>query len=155
MGPSPDSMSQKIAFIAVAFGTIALILVCVGVATPNWYLGYTPTSSTDYYKSTSANFFYSCSFGSDGTYYNCTRRENGLFYYPYSSNWGWATDFSYRMRNAGALCIVGIILLAAGVILTFIMALVYLPASVNLYHQCCSSLLVFLCLLVWLKVHAF
>ncbi len=38
-----DNLSQKIVFIAVAFGALALLLVCMGIGTPKWESSYTST----------------------------------------------------------------------------------------------------------------
>ncbi|CAF1124259.1 unnamed protein product [Adineta steineri] len=131
---TPDSLSQKIAFTAVAFGTIALVLACVGMGTPNWYIQYGPKlSGTGYYKISSVNFFYSCNWMNDGTLINCTKRNGNLYGYPYSSGALWMNDFYQRMQNAGALCIVGIIFIAFGTLATLIMALVYFPTWINLF----------------------
>ncbi|CAF4267406.1 unnamed protein product [Rotaria sp. Silwood2] len=107
----PDSFSQTIAFIAVAFGVIALILACVGIGTPRWYSLYVLTGTGTYAKTNSAIFFYTC----DG--------------YPgYSSSYPWMTDYNQHMQNAGSLCIVGILFLAFGTVATLIMALRYFHA---------------------------
>jgi len=53
----PDSLSQKIALIAVAFGFAALVLTCVGIATPRWYSNYAMLSDGTNVKTGSANFF--------------------------------------------------------------------------------------------------
>lgn len=127
-----DSLSQKIAFIAVVFGVIALILVCVGIGTPKWELTYTDTGLGTYALATTANFFYTCSF-TNGTFNNCTSRTNNLTNYPgYSSAYPWQTDYNLRMQNAAGLCVVGIVFVAFGIIMTVIMALIPLSILVNL-----------------------
>lgn len=130
---TPDRVSQTIAFAAVAFGTIALILTCVGIGTPSWQTTYVPLTSTSYYAAARTNFFYSCTFNTSGALNNCTNRDSTLYAYPgYSSTNAWMTDYNSRMQNAGALCIVGIIFLFLGTIATLIMALDYLPVWVNI-----------------------
>lgn len=130
---TPDKVSQTIAFIAVAFGAIALVLVCVGIATPNWQTTYVSSSNTSFYVGARTNFFYSCTFWNNGTLINCTNRDNNLYGYPgYSANNAWMSDYNRRIQNAGALCIVGIIFLFFGTIATLVMALDYLPVWINI-----------------------
>lgn len=127
-----DSLSQKIAFIAVAFGTVALILVCVGIGTPKWDSTYSDTGNGTYALASTANFFYTCSF-TNGSFNNCTTRTSNLTNYPgYSSTYPWAVDYNLRMQNAAGLCIVAIIFLAFGIVMTIIMALIPLEKLVNL-----------------------
>jgi len=124
----PDSLSQKIAFIAVAFGIAALVLTCVGIGTPRWYSDYVTLSDGSFAKTSSANFFYTCVIYPNGTLQNCTNRGASLYGYPgyVASNPNpWMTDYYQRMQNAGALCIVGIIFLFLGTLTTLIMAIVY------------------------------
>jgi len=126
-----DSLSKIIAFIAVAFGVLALILVCVGVSTPKWESTYTDTGNGTYALSGTANFFYTCSF-TNGTFNNCSSRTVNLTGYPgYSSSYPWAIDYNLRMQNAAGLCIVGILFLAFGIIATLIMALIPLSIWTN------------------------
>lgn len=72
-----DSFSQKIAFIAVFTGALALLLICVGIGTPKWESSYTSTGGGLYALSSTANIFYTCSF-TNGTYNNCTTRSTNL-----------------------------------------------------------------------------
>jgi hypothetical protein len=129
---TPDRLSQIIAFVAVAFGVVALVLSCIGIATPNWYEGYTATAN-GYYTTSTANFWYSCIYSAlDGSYTSCTNRNNTLSGYPVLEGaGGWEYDYYQRMQNAGALCIVGILFLFFGTLGTLIMGLVYLPAWPN------------------------
>jgi hypothetical protein len=128
----PDSISQIIASIAVGFGAIALLLVCVGIGTPKWDPSYTSTGNGSYALSSTANFFYTCSF-TNGSYNYCTTRTDNLTNYPgYSPTYPWMTDYNLRMQNAAALSIVGIIFLAFGLIGTLILALFRLEVWINL-----------------------
>lgn len=130
---TPDNVSQTIAFVAVVFGTIAVVLTCVGIGTPSWQTTYAPLNGTTYFVAARTNFFYSCTYSSNGTLNNCTNRDNTLYGYPgYSSNHAWMSDYNARIQNAAALCIVGIVLLFFGTIATLIMALDYLPVWVNI-----------------------
>ncbi|CAF4054123.1 unnamed protein product [Rotaria sp. Silwood2] len=125
----PDSFSQTIAFIAVAFDVIALILACFGIGTPRWYSLYVLTGTGTYAKTNSAIFFYTCDVSTSDVTNNCTNRDSSLYGYPgYSSSYPWMTDYNQRMQNAGSLCIVGILFLAFGTVATLIMALRYFHA---------------------------
>ncbi|CAF3115747.1 unnamed protein product [Rotaria sp. Silwood2] len=138
-----DSLSQKIAFVAVIFGVIALVLACVGIAKPNWDSSYTNTDIASYTLSSTANFFYTCHF-TNGSYDHCTSRTVNLVDYPrYSLSYSWMTDYYQRIRNAAGLCIVGIIFLAFGTIMTLTMAFIPLSTWINLIP---SILLLFACL---------
>jgi hypothetical protein len=133
MALKPDSLSQKIAFITVAFGVVALVLTCVGIGTPKWYTVYSLVGTGVYYQSSTANFFYTCTFSTNGSTLNCTNRDGSLYAYPgYSTSYPWATDYYQRMQNAGGLCIVGILFLFLGTVATLVMALVYLQTWLNL-----------------------
>ena len=124
----PDSSSQKVCYIAVAFGIAALVLTCVGIATPSWHAEYYSTGDGNYVKMSTANFFYACVFYASGTLQNCTNRDSSLYGYSGydSSNVDpWMTDYNRRMQTAGALCIVGIILLFLGTLATLLMAIMY------------------------------
>lgn len=122
---TPDSHSQKIAFIAVAFGVAALVLTCVGIGTPRWYSDYFVLNDNTYVKTNSANFFYTCVIFPNGTLLNCTNRGSALFgYSTYDGTHPWKIDYYQRMQNAGALCIVGILFLFFGTLTTLIMGLV-------------------------------
>lgn len=124
----PDSLSRKICFIAVAFGIAALVLVCVGIATPNWDAQYISTGGGNYVKVATTNFFYACTFETNGTLRNCTNRDGSLYGYPgYSASNPnpWMSDYYQRMQNAAALCIVGIGLLFLGTLATLLMAMMY------------------------------
>ena len=127
-----DSVSRTIAFIAVAFAGLALLLVCVGIGTPKWESQYTDTGLGTYALAGTANFFYTCSF-TNGSYNNCTSRTSSLTNYPrYSSIYPWMTDYNLRMQNAAGLCIVAILILVFGLIMTLIMALIPLSKWWNL-----------------------
>ena len=129
----PDSLSQKICFIAVAFGVIALILTCVGVGTPNWDAQYFSTTGGGYAKLVTTNFFYACVFDTNGGLQNCTNRGSSLYgYRGYVSSNPWMSDYYQRMQNAGALCIVGIILLFLGTLATLLMAIMFFQTWVTL-----------------------
>ena len=129
---TPDSLSQKIAFAAVAFGAIALILACVGLGTPKWNVGYN-TANGNVYEQYNANFFYVCSYNSDGSLNNCVSRSAGLASYPgYSPSVSWVSDYGQRMQNAAALCIVGIVFIFLATVATLVMALIYFPTWANL-----------------------
>lgn len=129
---TPDSLSQKIAYVAVFFGISALVLACVGIATPKWYTSYTSFPNLTYTEAGHANFFYACG-SSSGQVINCVNRNGSLTNYPgYSSSYTWMGDYFQRMQNAGALCIVGIIFLFFGTLATLIMALIYFQTWVNL-----------------------
>ena len=128
---TPDGLSQKIAYAAVLFGFIALVLACVGIATPKWQTSYTLSNLT-YTEAGHANFFYACG-SSSGQVINCVNRNGSLINYPgYSSLNTRMGDYFQRMQNAGALCIVGIIFLFFGTLATLIMALIYFQTWVNL-----------------------
>ncbi|UJR32143.1 hypothetical protein I4U23_019610 [Adineta vaga] len=128
----PDSQSQIISFISVILGVIALVLTCVGVATPSWYVRYTLDSNYGvFYKSSSANFFYSCTYFIDGSFGRCVKRNDSSYAYPSFAQIAWTDGYSQRMQNAGALCIVGIIFLTVGTITTFVMTVIYLPLWIN------------------------
>jgi hypothetical protein len=130
---TPDSFSQKIAFIAVGFGVAALVLTCVGLATPRWYSDYFSLGDGTYVKTNSANFFYACTVYPNGTLLNCTNRGHSLFgYSTYSAADPWKTGYYQRMQNAGALCIVGIIFLFLGTLTTLIMTIVYFQTWVTI-----------------------
>ncbi|CAF1203371.1 unnamed protein product [Rotaria sordida] len=127
-----DNLSRKIAFIAVIFGVIALVFVCVGISTPNWESSYTNTGVASYSLSGTANFFFTCHF-TNGSYNNCTTRTGNLIGYPrYSSSYSWMTDYYVRIQNAAGLCIVGILFLGFGTIMTLIMAIIPLSTWINL-----------------------
>ena len=129
----PDSLSQKICYIAVAFGIIALVLTCVGISTPRWQSDYYTSGDGNYVKTGSANFFYACPASTNGTIINCTNRGGSLYGYSnYNPGYPWMSDFYQRMQNAGALCIVGIIFLFLGTVTTLIMSVIYLKKWTNL-----------------------
>lgn len=130
---TPDSLSQTIAYIAVAFGVAALVLTCVGISTPRWQSDYYTPGDGTYVKTGSANFFYACVVYPNGTLLNCTNRGGSLFgYSTYSAADPWKADYYQRMQNAGAMCIVGIIFLFLGTLVTLIMAHVYFQTWVTL-----------------------
>jgi uncharacterized membrane protein len=130
---TPDSLSKKIAYIAVAFGIAALVLACVGIGTPRWQSDYYTPGDETYVKTGSANFFYACVAFTNGTVYNCTNRGSSLYGYSnYNPAYPWMTDYNQRMQNAGALCIVGIILLFLGTLMTLMMAIVYFQTWLTL-----------------------
>jgi hypothetical protein len=127
-----DGLNQRLAFIAVAIGVVALILVCVGIGTPKWESTYTSTGNGTYALASTANFFYACSY-TNGTFNNCTTRSNNLTNYPgYSSIYPWEVDYNLRMQNAAGLCIAGIIFLALAIAMTVVMALRPLATLLNL-----------------------
>lgn len=124
----PDGLSQKICYAAVAFGIAALVLTSVGIATPSWNAQYFSTGGGNYVKIGTANFFYTCVFYTSGALQNCTNRDGSLYGYPGydSSNVSpWMSDYYRRIQTAGALCIIGIILLFLGTLATLLMAIVY------------------------------
>ena len=127
-----DGFTQKVIFIALALAAIALLLVCIGIGTPNWESSYTSTGTGAYALAGTANFFYTCSF-TNGTFNNCTSRTTNLINYPrYATTIPWMTDYNLRMQNAAGLCIVAIIFLVAGIVMTIIMALIPLSMWINL-----------------------
>jgi hypothetical protein len=129
---TPDTFRRLIAFISSAFGLVAIILVCVGIGTPNWESSYTNAGGQTYSLIGSANFFYTCVFN-NGTFNNCTNRAVNLTGYPrYSSSLAWMTDYNIRMQNAAGLCIVGILFLAFGTVATLLMGLIPLSTWINL-----------------------
>lgn len=123
--------SRMIAFIAVTFGFVALLLACIGVGTPNWEVYYYGTSyiQTDQQatKKGSANFFYACSFASNGSLENCYQRSDNLSNYQVVS-----TDMNSRLQRAAGLSIVGIVFILFGSLATLVIALRKLPMWVNL-----------------------
>lgn len=126
-----DSFTKKLAFVAVVIGLIALILVCVGVGTPKWETSYTITGNGTYAVSSTANFFFTCDY-SNGTLNNCTTRSTNLTEYPrYLSTYPWMVDYNSRIQNAAGLCIVAIVFLAGGIVMTIIMAFVSLSLWIN------------------------
>ena len=130
---TPDTLSQKIAFLAVAFGVVALVLVCVGIGTPRWHSDYATRTDGTVVKTNSANFFYACVVFPNGTFLNCTNRGSTLFgYSTYSAADPCKGDYYQRIQNAGALCIVGIIFLFLGTLTTLIMAIIYFQTWVTL-----------------------
>ena len=129
---APDNKSRIIAFIAVGFGSIALLLACVGIGTPRWYSTYELNNNATYVKTNSANFFYTCSVNQNGTTNNCTNRDGTLFLYPGYIAGTYMTDYYQRMQNAGSLCIVGILFLFFGTLATLMMALLYFKEWVTL-----------------------
>ena len=134
-----DGFTQKVIFIAVAVGAIALLLVCVGIGTPNWESSYISIGSGAYAQLGTANFFYTCSF-TNGTYNNCTSRTTNLTNYPrYTSTAPWMTDYNLRMQNAAGLCIVGIVFLFFGIVITLLMAFI----SFSLWLNLLSPILIF------------
>ena len=131
----PDSSSQKICYVAVAFGIAALVLTCVGIATPSWYAAYASTGDGNYAKIGTANFFYTCVFYATGALQNCTNRDSSLYGYPgydLSNSSPWMADYYRRIQTAGALCIIGIILLFLGTLATLLMAIMYFQTWVTL-----------------------
>lgn len=134
-----DGFTQKVIFIAVGLGALALLFVCIGIGTPNWESSYISTGSGAYAQAGTANFFYTCSF-SNGTFNNCTSRTTNLTNYPrYTSTAPWMTDYNLRMQNAAGLSIVGILFLVSGIFMTLLMA--FLPFS--LWMNLISPILIF------------
>lgn len=126
---SPDTLSRTLFLVSVGFGIAALVLSCVGLATPRWYSAYANTGGGNYVKTSSANFFYTCDVSTAGIVINCTMRDYSLYGYPlYNTLNGWMTDYYQRMQNAGALCIVGIIFLFFGTLSSLIMAITNIHA---------------------------
>ncbi|CAF1248840.1 unnamed protein product [Adineta steineri] len=118
-----DKTSKILAFIAVAFGFVALILCCVGVGTMNWY-----NDGNANYITTRLNFFTYCTYdGTTGNQIGCVSRtsnDHGACDARYTTTdvVNSYSDCNNRMRNAAALTIVGIIFLAFGIVLTLVMA---------------------------------
>ncbi|CAF1054413.1 unnamed protein product [Adineta steineri] len=119
-----DKTSKILAFVAVGFGIIALILCCVGVGTTQWYI-----EGNSNYLTISLNFFQYCTYdGASGNSLGCTSRAANYHPVCYTNRYTATTvvssidDCNNRMRSAAALTIVGIILLAFGIVLTIIMA---------------------------------
>lgn len=129
----PDSVSQKLCYIATVFGVIGLVLTCVGIGTPRWQSDYATQTDGSYVKTGSINFFYACPAYSNGTIIGCANRDSNLYgYSTYNSASPWMKDYNQRMQNAGALCIVGICFLFLGTLMTLIMAVIYLQTWHNL-----------------------
>lgn len=123
-----DLVTRILGGISVAFGAIALALACIGIGTPNWYVGYSiDNSSGNSYQSSSANFFYSCDYFFGGSTNKCVGREGGIHFYPTFAGVPWYYEYSNRIRDAGALCIVGIAFLAMGIVLTLVIIVVFVP----------------------------
>ncbi|UJR32529.1 hypothetical protein I4U23_019991 [Adineta vaga] len=129
----PHNISRIIAFISIAFSAIALLLACVGIGTPNWQSTYQYSSGSAQRSSTN-NFFYACSFFTNGSLNQCLNRDGNLFYYdsPFSGLYTSANDTSVRLQNAAGLSVIGIIFIAFGIVATLIMAVVSLSAWMNL-----------------------
>ncbi|CAF4360191.1 unnamed protein product, partial [Adineta steineri] len=105
------------------FIIIPLILCCVGVGTTQWYI-----EGNSNYLTISLNFFQYCTYdGASGNSLGCTSRAANYHPVCYTNRYTATTvvssidDCNNRMRSAAALTIVGIILLAFGIILTIIM----------------------------------
>jgi hypothetical protein len=128
-----DGISLTFVIIAAVFGIIALIILCVGVGTPNWESTYASNSTNGSYSVTgTANFFYTCVVVSNSSN-NCTTRTTNLTGYPrYSSAYPWMTDYNLRMQNAAGLCVVGILFLAFGIIATLLIAFIAFSPWTNL-----------------------
>ena len=128
-----DTVTQRFASIAVFFGFSALVLTCVGVSTPRWQSDFYALANGGYIKTGSANFFYACLAYANGSIYNCIQRNEQLLgYSTFSVADPWKTDYNQRMQNAGALCIVGILFLFFGTLLTLIMACVCFSTWITL-----------------------
>ena len=128
--PAGAKISRTLAFVAMAFGFVALILACVGVGTPHWETYYgTSYIQTDQQatKKGSANFFYACSTSSDGSPQNCSSRSSSLTNYRNVT-----TDMNSHLQTAAGLSIVGIIFILFGAVATLIIALRTLPTWINL-----------------------
>lgn len=124
--------NRMIAFVAIAFGGIGLILICIGIGTPKWESTYVDIGSDSYALAYTANFFYTCSF-TNSTFNSCTSRTGNLTNYPrYSSTLPWMTDYNLRMQNAAGLCVVGIVFLLAGLIMTGLMVFIKFETYKNL-----------------------
>jgi hypothetical protein len=126
-----DRLTQIVAFVAAGIGIVALILLCVGIATPNWESSYAITTSPSYAVSGTANFFYTCVV-TNGSY-NCTSRTTNLTNYPrYSSAYPWMVDYNLRMQNAASLCVVGILFLVFAIVATLVIAFIPFSTWINL-----------------------
>ena len=119
-----DKISKILAFVAAAFGLVALVLACVGMGTDQWYQ-YAVTNSN--YISASANFFTFCTYNPlTGDKVSCSSRSGNSN--PFCSNVPTTAianqdDCNNRMRNASGLGIAGIIFIALGIVVTILMAL--------------------------------
>ncbi|CAF1415530.1 unnamed protein product [Adineta ricciae] len=119
-----DNISKIMGIVAVVFGFVALVLTCVGVGTIQWYI-----SGNANYITSATNFFSYCTYdGTTGNQISCSQRT--AYAHPFcDASYTASTvaisnsDCHYRMRNAAALTLVGIILLAFGMVLTLVMAL--------------------------------
>ncbi|CAF1468789.1 unnamed protein product [Adineta steineri] len=136
-----DKTSKILAFVAVGFGVIALLFLCIGVGTVRWY---TAGAAGSNYIVTGLNFFTYCTYDpTTGSQTTCTSRTASWHpvcdtnNYPTTTVVNSYSDCNNRIRNAAALTIVGIIFLAFGIVLTLVMAfgilsewfLNYIPAA--------------------------
>ncbi|CAF1451051.1 unnamed protein product [Adineta steineri] len=134
-----DKTSKILAFIAVGFGVIALLFLCIGVGTVRWY-----AAGNSNVIVTGLNFFTYCTYdATTGSQTTCTSRTASWHpvcdtnNYPTTTVVNSYSDCNNRIRNAAALTIVGIIFLAFGIVLTLVMAfgilsewfLNYIPAA--------------------------
>ncbi|CAF0764919.1 unnamed protein product [Adineta ricciae] len=124
----PDSISQIVSLISLIFGIAALVLTCVGLGTPEWYIRYGSGYNISSYRISSANFFYSCNYYIDNTLDRCVQRQESMFYYPNFAQIEWINAYQNVAEHAGALCIVGIIFLSFGILFTVIMTVVHCPS---------------------------
>lgn len=117
-----NGLSITLIVISVVTGSIALLLACVGIGTPNWQStnidinGQIRTVST-------ANFFYACRSYANGTSMGCTHRSSNRDinqYYPIDARWN-QTEWNRHLDSAAGLCIVGIIFLFFGTVGTLLM----------------------------------
>ena len=131
-----DNISKIMGIAAAVFCFVALILTCVGVGTIQWYI-----NGNANYVTTAVNYFSYCTYdATTGNQYNCSQRTAYAhplcdIVYPITTVATSNSDCHNRMRNAPALTIVGIILLAFGMILTLLMAFGILSEwFLNLIH---------------------
>ena len=96
------------------FGIVALVLACVGIATPKWQTARAIIDQQTYTINT-ANFFYACRFHANGSDMNC-----GYRYYPIDARSN-ETDWNAHLDRAAGLGIVGIVCIAFGSMGTLMM----------------------------------
>ena len=131
--------------VSVASGAIGFLLTAVGIGTANWQTIEGRTTDGRAFVNSTANFFYACTFNTNGEVINCGQRSRNMTieqYYPIRGASESPPDWNRHLNAAAGLCIIGIILVFSGTVATTLMLTgqslpwIHLVAPTMLFSAC-------------------
>lgn len=110
-----EDHQKKLCIIAIIFASISLVLLCVGIGTSSWHIGYNTAGTTIQWYT---NYFYTCYAVNGSCWSNQYLVSSIVDYYaqPITESKGVSTDYYTRLRNAAALGTIGLIFVFFGLI---------------------------------------